>query len=403
MTDTHSNFKGRREDQRFITGQGRYTNDWSLDGQVYACFRRSDRAHAIITSIDTAAAKRSPGVLAVLTGQDVAQAGFGTVPPISPPPGRGGQGILAPNRPVLACDRVRFVGEEVAVVVAETQNAARDAAELIDVAYEDLPVLIGVERAMAAGAVAIHDNIPGNICFDFEYGDEKQVAEAFARAAGVVSLTAESPRVAPTPMEVRGALVAYDSATGSFDFYSANQGGPAFGHDLSIMSGVAPEKIRIRMLDVGGAFGARTAPFPEYPALMHLAKSLRRPVKWLSTRSEDFLTDNHGRAVSLRGELAYDENGKVSRDPDRLAVRFGRLSGAGGNSDQLDQWEVHRRRGISGRSHVRTSPPGDDEHRRRLMLIAVPGGQKPTILSNASSTRWPPNLMSILSISAVAI
>jgi carbon-monoxide dehydrogenase large subunit len=310
MTDTHSNFKGRREDQRFITGQGRYTNDWSLDGQVYACFRRSDRAHAIITSIDTAAAKRCPGVLAVLTGQDVAQAGFGTLPPISPPPGRGGQGILAPNRPVLARDRVRFVGEEVAVVVAETQNAARDAAELIDVAYEDLPVLTGVERAMAADAVAIHDNIPGNICFDFEYGDEKQVAGAFARASGVVSLTAESPRVAPTPMEVRGALVAYDSATDSFDFYSANQGGPAFGHDLSIMSGVAREKISVRMLDIGGAFGARTAPFPEYPVLMHLAKSLGRPVKWLSTRSEDFLTDNHGRAVSLRGELAYDENGK---------------------------------------------------------------------------------------------
>ncbi|MDP2410028.1 MAG: xanthine dehydrogenase family protein molybdopterin-binding subunit [Pseudolabrys sp.] len=315
MSDTYFKFSGRREDRRFITGEGRYTNDWNLPGQVHASFRRSDRAHAIIKSIDTTAAASSPGVLAVLTGRDVADAGFATLPPIPPPPGRGGQGVLAPQRPVLAHDRVRFAGEEVAVVVAETAAQARDAAELIDIDYEDLPVLIGPERAMAAGAFAIHDNIPGNVCFDFEYGDEQQAAEAFARAAGIVSLTAESPRVAPTPMEVRGALVEYDAAADVYNFYSPNQGGPAFGHELAVMSGIPQEKIRIRMLDVGGAFGARTAPFPEYPPLMLLAKKLRRPVKWLSTRSEDFLTDNHGRAVSLKGELAYDANGKI------LAIR----------------------------------------------------------------------------------
>jgi carbon-monoxide dehydrogenase large subunit len=271
MADTGFKYSGRREDRRFVTGQGRYTNDWNLEGQAHAAFRRADRAHAIIKSIDTDAAKRAPGVLAVLTGQDVAQAGFASVPPLQPPPGRGGMAILAPERPVLARERVRFVGEEVAVVVAETQAAARAAADLVYIDYGDLPVLIGVGRAMAPGAFQMHDNIPGNICFDFEYGDEKQAAAAFARAAGTVSVTAESPRVSPNPMEVRGALVSYDAANDAYDFYSPNQGGPAFAHELSVMSGIAHDKIRVRMLDVGGAFGARTAPFPEYPVLMLLA------------------------------------------------------------------------------------------------------------------------------------
>lgn len=309
MSDTVP-FKGRREDRRLVTGQGRYTNDWNLEGQVYAAFRRSDRGHAVIKSIDTSAAAQAPGVIAVLTGRDVGDAGFKTLPPISPPPGRGGQGILVPERPVLARDRVRFVGEEVAVVVAETAAAARDAADLIDIDYEDLPVLIGFENAMATDAPAVHDNIPGNVCFDFEYGDEQRTKDAFARAAGVVTLTAESPRVAPTPLEVRGALIAYDVASDSFDVYCANQGTPAFRDDLALMAGVPAERLHVHMIDVGGAFGARTAPFPEYPAMLYLARKLKKPIKWLSTRSEDFLTDNHGRAVSLRGELAYDEKGK---------------------------------------------------------------------------------------------
>lgn len=309
MSDKET-FKGRREDRRLVTGQGRYTNDWNLEGQLYAAFRRSDRGHAIIKSIDTSAAESTPGVVAVLTGRDVADAGFATLPPISPPPGRGGKGILVPQRPVLARDRVRFVGEEIAVVVAKTAAAARDAADLIEVDFDDLPVLIGFEKAMAPDAPAIHDNIPGNICFDFEYGDEQKTADAFARAAGVVTLTAESPRVAPTPMEVRGALVSYDAATDSFDVYCASQGGPAFGHDLALMAGVSAERVRVHMVDIGGAFGARTAPFPEYPAMLYLSKKLNKPIKWLSTRSEDFLTDNHGRAVTLKGELAYDDKGK---------------------------------------------------------------------------------------------
>jgi len=310
MSETELKFRGRREDQRLLTGQGRYTNDWNMDGQAYACFRRSDRAHARIVTIDTAAAVRSPGVLLVLTGKDLAQEKFATIPPIPPGPGRGGQKILMPERPILARERVRFVGEEVAVVIAETPAAARDAADLIEIEFEDLPVLVGPAQAMAPGAATIHDNIPGNICFDFEYGDEKKTAEVFARADGVVSLNLDSPRVAPTPMEIRGAVVAYDAATGNVDIYSPNQGGPAFRDDFALMAGVPVDKVRVHMLDVGGAFGARTNPFPEYPVLMVASKKLGRPVKWSSTRAEDFLTDNHGRAVTLRGELAYGKDGK---------------------------------------------------------------------------------------------
>ncbi|MEJ2379301.1 MAG: xanthine dehydrogenase family protein molybdopterin-binding subunit [Pseudolabrys sp.] len=310
MTDTPPQYRGRREDRRLVTGQGRYTNDWNFDNQAHAWFRRADRAHAVIKRVDTSAAARSPGVLAVLSGRDVADQPFATVPPIEPPPGRGGQKVKVPERPVLARERVRFVGEEVAVVVAETAAQARDAAELIDVEYEDLPVLIGPERALAPDASAIHDNVPGNVCFDFEYGDEAATDAAFARADGVVGVSVESPRVAPNPMEVRGAVVVYDASADSYDIYSPNQGGPAFRDELAVMAGVPVERLRVRMVDIGGAFGARTNPFPEYPALMLLARTLRRPVKWLSTRSDDFLTDNHGRAISLRGELAYSKEGK---------------------------------------------------------------------------------------------
>ena len=311
MSKHSSGYKGRREDRRLLTGQGRYTNDWSMEGQVYAYFRRSDRAHAIITAIDKTAAERSAGVLAVFIGSDLKGARFGNLTPLSPPPSRNGQKIQVPVRPMLARDRVRFVGEEIALVIADSIAAARDAAELIEIEYEDLPALIGFQSAMAVGATELHANIPGNICFDFEYGNERQTEIAFAQAAGIVSLTLDSPRVAPTPMEPRGALVVYDETTDRFSVYCPNQGGPAFRDELAVLADISPERLRIQMLDVGGAFGARTSPFPEHPLLMHAAKTVRRPVKWLSSRSEDFLTDNHGRAILVSGELAYNKDGKI--------------------------------------------------------------------------------------------
>ncbi|HUZ74247.1 MAG TPA: xanthine dehydrogenase family protein molybdopterin-binding subunit [Stellaceae bacterium] len=303
-------FKGRREDQRLVTGAGRYTADWNLPGQLHAVFVRSDRAHAEIRTVDTSAAERAPGVVAVFTGRDVADAGIKTLPPLAHFPGRGGMKLIVPERPVLALDRVRHTGEEIAVVIAETREAALDAAELVEVEYAELPAVIGFDAALAPGATQVHDSIPGNVCFDFEYGDEAKTAETIARADRVVRVALESPRVAPNTMETRGALAAFDEATGRYEIHCGHQGGPAMRDALAFVLGVAPDKVRVHMVDVGGAFGARTAPYAEHPLLLWVARRLRRPIKWISTRSEDFLTDNHGRAIRVSGELALDQAGR---------------------------------------------------------------------------------------------
>src|SRR5690348_10730 len=301
---------GRREDQRFITGRGRYTSDWNLPGQLHAAFRRSDRAHAVIRKLDVSAAAKSAGVVAVFTGEDIAAAGLREIAPMMPFPGRGGTKILVPERPLLARDRVRFVGEAVAMVIANTAAAAADAAELIDIDYDDLPVAIGFDKALASDMPAIYSNIPGNICFDVEYGDAAKAAAAIARADHVVEATIDSPRVAPTPMEPRAVLASYDTASGSYEIRCGNQGGIAMRDALAAMLGAAPAAVRVHMVDVGGAFGSRTQPFPENAVMLHAAKQLGKPIKWASTRSEDFLTDFHGRAIRVSGELGVDRAGK---------------------------------------------------------------------------------------------
>jgi carbon-monoxide dehydrogenase large subunit len=303
-------FSGRREDLRLVTGAGRYTNDWNLPGQLHAVFCRADRAHAKVRSIDVSEAKRAPGVVAVFTARDIADTSFRTLPPSVHFPGRGGMKLLVPERPLLATDRVRHSGEEVAVVLAKGRAAAQDAADLVVIEYDDLPPVIGFEAALAAAAPRLHDAIPGNVCFEFEYGNEAKTAETIAQAAHVVKVTLESPRVAPNTMETRGALVSYDAAADRYEIRCGHQGGPAMRDALAIMLGVAPEKIRVHMVDVGGAFGARTAPYAEHPLLLHLAKRLGRPIKWSATRAEDFLTDNHGRAIRVAGELACDKDGR---------------------------------------------------------------------------------------------
>lgn len=301
---------GRREDQRLVTGHGRYSADWNLPGQLYASFRRADHAHALIRRIDKSAAEQSPGVVAVFTGRDIAESGLRSIPPSMPFPGRGGKRIIATERPLLALDRVRFVGEEVAMVIAATPYEAADAAELIDIDYEDLPVVIGFDKALAPDAPAIHENIPGNVCFDVDYGDEVKAAAALERSAHVVRVTIESPRVAPNPMEPRAVLAWYDATAGHYEIRCGNQGGPAMRDQLAVMLNVEPAKVRVHMVDVGGAFGARTQPLPENALLLYAAKQLGKPIKWMSTRSEDFLTDFHGRAIRVSGELGLDKNGK---------------------------------------------------------------------------------------------
>ncbi len=301
---------GRREDRRLITGGGRYSADFSLSGQLYAAFTRADHAHAIIRSVNKTEAEKSPGVVAVLVGSDIADLGFKTVPPMMPFPGRGGTKLLVPHRPLLALDRVRYVGEEVAMVIAETAAQAADAAELVEIDYEDQPVVIGFDTALAADTPSLHDNIPGNVCFDIDYGDDAKATAAIARADHVVRVTIDSPRIAPTPMEVRAVLAWYDDTRGTYEIRCGNQGGIAMRDALAIMLGVGPDAVRVHMVDVGGAFGSRTQPFPENALLLHAAKKLGRPIKWVSTRSEDFLTDFHGRGIRVSGELGLDKNGK---------------------------------------------------------------------------------------------
>jgi len=302
-------FKGRREDRRFLTGAGRYTADVDLKGQRYACFLRADRAHAEIVSINVKPALELPGVVAVLTGEDTAKAGFRTPPPAVKFPGRDGMTLKVPHREVLARGRVRFVGEEVALVIAETALAAQDAVELIEVEYRELPAVVEVDAALAAGAPQVHDDVPGNLVFDWEYGDEAKTDEAFARAAHVTRLEVESQRLVGNPMEPKSCIAAYDAASGTYDVYASGQGTQVLRAGLVAMTGVAPDKIRVHMLDVGGGFGIRVQAYPEYAAMMLAARTVNGPVKWVGSRSETFVSDHHGRGVKLVGELALDKEG----------------------------------------------------------------------------------------------
>ena len=300
----------RVEDRRLITGHGKYTADWNRAGQLYAHFVRADRAHAEIIAIDTTAALASPGVKLILTGEDAVRAGYLKAPHALTFPGRNGINARAPARPVLATNKVRFVGEAIAIVVAESAAAAEDAADMVQIEFRDLAAVPLAEDALAAGAVALHDDVPGNLAFEVEAGDEKAVDAAFAAAAHITRVKVESTRVAPSPMELRACLVAYDAAADSYHFNVCNQGTTTLRKQMSGYTNVPEEKLVFESLDVGGGFGQRTVAYPEYCALMMAAKATGCPVKWVSTRVEGFLTDTHGRSNIIEGKLALDGDGR---------------------------------------------------------------------------------------------
>ena len=301
-------FKGRREDDRLLTGRGRFTADWNVPEQLYGYFLRSDRAHADIARIDVAAALTLPGVKAILTGEDAAQ--LKTPPPMVRYPGKGGSTIKVPHRDVIARKRVRYVGQEVALVVATSAAAAQDAAEAIEIEYRELPAVVDARAALEPGAPQLHDEIPGNLSFDYVYGDEQATEAAFARAAHVTRLTLHSTRVSGTPMEPKACLVSYDAKTESFDIYTSTQGLALMLPNFVAITGVPADKIRIHAQDVGGGFGIRSQAYPEYCALMLAARKVGRPVKWVGSRFETIVSDHHGRAAHLEGELALDREGR---------------------------------------------------------------------------------------------
>jgi carbon-monoxide dehydrogenase large subunit len=301
-------FKGRREDHRLLTGSGRYTADWNLPGQLYGHFLRSDRAHAEISSLRIEAARGLPGVKAIFTGEDTAE--FKTPPPMVNYPGKGGAAIRVPHRDVLARKRVHHVGQEIALVVAASPAAAQDAAEAIEIGYRDLPAVADAEAALEPGAPQLHESVPGNLSFDYEYGDEGATAEAFAQAAHVTRLSLDSTRVSGAPMEPKACLAAYDAGSESYDLYTSTQGLALMLPNIVAITGVPADRIRIHAHDVGGGFGVRSQGYPESCALMAAARQLGKPVKWVGSRFESMVSDHHGRAARLQGELALDREGR---------------------------------------------------------------------------------------------
>ncbi|HET7365969.1 MAG TPA: xanthine dehydrogenase family protein molybdopterin-binding subunit [Burkholderiales bacterium] len=314
--------KGRLEDDRMLTGRGKYVSDWNLPGQAYGYFLRSDRAHAEIVALDAAAARAHRGVLAVITGEDI-RAALKSLPCALPVKGRGGMELIHPGRPALAQGRVRFTGEPVALVVAESLSAAQDAAELVNIEYRDRSAVISAAEAVKQGAPLVHDSVPGNIVLDYESGDEAGSRAAFSRAARTLELEVDISRVVGNPMEPRACLAHWDAGAELYHLYTCTQGAPIMRNQLSAVLGVPPEKIRVIAEEVGGGFGVRFNVYPEYCAALYAAKQLGRPVKWTGTRSEVFLADEQARGVRSRGALAVDSQGKI------LGMRFDMLADLG--------------------------------------------------------------------------
>jgi carbon-monoxide dehydrogenase large subunit len=301
-----------------LTGRGRYVSDWNLPGQAYAYFLRSDRAHAEILSLDPSEALRAPGVVAVFTGEDL---DLKSLPAALPTKGRGGMELINPGRPALAKGRVRFAGDALALIVAESATAAQDAAELVAVEYRDLPAVVGSREALAAGAPLVHDSVPGNMVLDYESGDESKAKQAFAAAAKVVKLDVDISRVVGNPMEPRACLAAFVSD--QYHLYTCTQGAPIMRNQLSAVLGVPPENIRVIAEEVGGGFGVRFNLYPEYCAALFAAKKLGRPLKWTGTRSEVFLADEQARDVQSHGELALDAENRI------IGMRFDMVANLG--------------------------------------------------------------------------
>jgi carbon-monoxide dehydrogenase large subunit len=327
----------RKEDERLVTGKGHFTDDFNLDGQAYAAMVRSPHPHARIVAIDAAAAKTMPGVLGVFTGADCAADGLAPIPHGPVPKtkfdmkltGPGGGAVFAGPHVLLPADRVRHVGEAVAMVVAATKAQALDAAEAVVAHYQELPFVLHSEDAMATGAPVLWDEAANNICVDTSFGDAAATDQAFARAAHVVRRKFHIGRVTGVPLEPRAALAAYDAATGRYTLYAGSGGAVRQKRELATVLGIAPEKLRVLSFDVGGNFGTRNRVFVEFGLVLWAAKKLGRPVKFTATRAEAFISDYQGRDLVSEVELALDQDGRM------LAMRATNISNVGAHCVSL--------------------------------------------------------------------
>ena len=300
----------RREDLRFITGHGRYLDDMTFHGLAHAVVLRSPHAHALIAGIDAAAARAVPGVLAVLTAAEIAADGLSALRPGAETNTVTGEAFAFEPQPLLAAEKVRHVGEAVALIVAETREQALDAAELVAVDYGPLPAVTTPAASRALGAPLISDRAPGNLCLDWRHGDRDAVDAAFAAAAHVVRLRLDNHRIVTNPMEPRGIVGTYDAATGRYTAYVSAQSIHATRDFTARALGVPAAQVRFVAPDVGGGFGAKNFVYPEHALLLWAAKRVGRPVKWIATRSEVFLADHAGRDQLSEAALALDAEGR---------------------------------------------------------------------------------------------
>ena len=299
----------RTEDPKLVRGEGRYTDDHHLPGQAYAVMVRSRHAHGTIRAIDPAAAQDMPGMLGIYTGSDLEAAGYGPLKCNIPLKNRDGTPMYKPLRPALAVDKVRFVGDPVALVVAETLLQAKDAAEAVEVDIDPLPPVTQPTEADRPDAPLVYEDVPRNVACDFHFGDAETVAAAFARAAHVTKLTLVNSRVVVSAMEPRAAIGVYDAGSERWTLHVGCQGAFGMKTQLTDILGVPPQNVHVIAGNVGGSFGMKAAVYPEYVALLHAAKILGRPVKWAADRSESFLSDHHGRNHQFDAELALDQDG----------------------------------------------------------------------------------------------
>lgn len=313
----------RREDQRFLTGAGQYTDDVVLPGQTYGVFLRSPHAHARIRSIDVSRASKAPGVVHIFTGADLAEAKVGGLPCGWLIHSKDGSPMKEPPHPVLAQGKVRHVGDQVALVVAESLLQAKDALELIDVDYEELVPVIDITKADGAPS-AVHDDVPDNVCYDWGHGNKDAVDAAFKTAARISTLEFVNNRLIPNAMEPRAANAQYTRHDDSYTLWVANQN-PHVERLLmsAFVLGLPESKVRVIAPDVGGGFGSKIFLYAEETALVWASKRVNRPIKWTADRSEAFLTDAHGRDHATKVELAMDAQGNF------LALRVKTIANLG--------------------------------------------------------------------------
>jgi carbon-monoxide dehydrogenase large subunit len=299
----------RKEDPTLVRGEGRYTDDVNLPNQAYAVMVRSSEPHGVIRHIDTETAKAMPGVLAVLTGADLA--GYGGLKCNLPLKSRDGSPIKYTPRPALPTDKVRFVGDPVACVIAKTIAQAKDAAEAVILDIEPLPAVTSARDAAKPGAPQLYDDVPGNIALDYHYGDSATVAEAFKQAAHVVSMPLVNQRLIVASMEPRSAIGEFTADDDKWTLHSCSQGVFGLKNMLRDILGTTPDKVRVLTGSVGGSFGMKAAVYPEYVCILHAAKLLGRPVKWTDERSGSFMSDHHGRDFDMTVETAFDKDGLI--------------------------------------------------------------------------------------------